>query len=161
MKKLILTLASLLVLNVGIGSAAPLNELHTHETAVGIMIHDNDNNLYIEHKLSPKITIGLQNGDMDDLYGQFHLTDNLRAIVGNRDFGSASDTYIGLGVTGPLSAEWNGFASFVAGSDHKELQVGANYAIAHNVDLTVSYRSFRPDGGGNDNDLGLGVAFKF
>ncbi|KYZ78082.1 hypothetical protein AXX12_00615 [Anaerosporomusa subterranea] len=170
MKKLTLLLAGLLAFNVGVAAAAPLNELNTHQTAVGIMMHSTDpdsDTIYIEHKLSPKFTVGLQtvdwgnHGDADDIYGQLHLTDNLRAIAGVRDFGSSSELFLGLGVSGPLSAQWNGFASFAASSEHKELHVGANYAISHNVDLTVSYLSVKPDGGSSRNGLGLGAAFKF
>lgn len=169
-KKLTLVLAGLLAFNVGAAAAAPLNELNTHQTAIGIMMHNTDpdsDTIYIEHKLSPKFTIGLQTvdwdnrGDADDIYGQLHLTDNLRAIAGVRDFGSSSKLFLGLGVSGPLSAQWNGFASFATSSDHKELHVGANYAISHNVDLTVSYLSVKPDGASSRNGLGIGAAFKF
>lgn len=161
MKKLTLALAGMLALNVGIAAAAPLNELDTHQTAVGIMIHDsgpNSDSLYLEHKLSPKFTLGVET---DDIYGQFHLTDSLRAIVGNRDYGPGSKFYLGLGVTGPLSAQWDGFASVAAASEYKELHVGANYKLTHNVNLTVSYRSFMPDEGDNKSGIGFGATYKF
>lgn len=161
MKKLALTLAGLLAFNVGIAAAAPLNELDTHQTAVGIMIHDsgpNTDTLYIEHKLSPQFTIGVQT---DDIYGQIHLTDSLRAIIGNRNYGPDSKFYLGLGLTGPLSAQWDGFASLTAASEYKELHVGANYKVTHNVALTISYRSFMPDAGDNKNGIGFGASYKF
>ncbi len=170
MKKLTLALAGLLAFNVGVASAAPLHELNTNQTVIGFTMHNTDpdsDTLYIEHKLSPKFTIGLQTSDwdyghdMDDLYGQLHLTDNLRAIAGVRDFGPTSKLYLGVGVSGPLSAQWNGFASFAASTEHREVQLGANYAISHNVDLTVSYLAFKPDHGSSRNGLGLGASFKF
>lgn len=170
MKKTTLLLAGLLAFNVGAAAAAPLNELNTHQTAVGITMHNTDpdsDTIYIEHKLSPKFTIGLQTidwdhgDDADDIYGQLHLTDSLRAIAGVRDFGPTSKLYLGLGVSGPLAAQWTGFASFATSTEHRELQLGANYAISHNVDLTLSYLSYKPDGGSSRNGLGVGAAFKF
>lgn len=170
MKKITLALAGLLALNVGMAAAAPLHDLGTNQTVVGIMMHDTDpgtDTFYIEHKISPKFTLGLQtvdwgrNGDMDDIYGQIHLTDSLRAIVGSRDFGASSKFFMGLGVNGPLSAQWDGFASLTAGSNHKKLHIGANYKISHNVDLTISYRSFMPDGASNVNGIGFGASYKF
>ncbi|MDU4959352.1 MAG: hypothetical protein E6X17_01610 [Sporomusaceae bacterium] len=170
MKKTTLLVAGLLAFNVGAAAAAPLSDLNTHQTAIGFSMHNTDpdsDTLYIEHKLSPKFTLGLQTTDwdygrdVDDIYGQLHLTDNLRAIAGVRDFGPTSKVFVGVGVSGPLSAQWTGFASFNTSSEHKELQVGATYAVSHNVDLTLSYLSYKPDGSSSRNGLGLGAAFKF
>ena len=165
MKKITWALAGLLALNVGAATAAPLHDLGTNQTVVGVMI--NDDTFYLEHKLTPKFTIGLQTvdwdryGDMDDIYGQFHFTDSLRAIVGSRDFGPSSKFFMGLGVSGPLSAQWDGFASLTAGSNHKKFHIGANYKINHNVDLTVSYRALKPDGASSDSGIGVGASYKF
>lgn len=170
MKKTIFAIAAFLAVNTGTGLAAPVNTLDTHQTAVGIVIHNSDpgsDTLYIEHKLSPNLTLGLQStdwdhaGDMDDIYGQVHLTDNLRAIIGNRDFGSDSKFYLGISVNGPIAPKWEGYASVIASSSYKEMQIGANYQLTHNVDFNVNYRSFRPDEGRNANGLGIGATLKF
>lgn len=171
MKKITWALAGLLALNVGTGFAAPINNLSTQETAVGITLHNSNpdsDTFYIEHKISPNFTLGYQSidwdgaGDMDDIYGQVHLTDNLRALIGDRDFGGESKFYLGLAVNGPIAPQWDGYVSAIAASNHKEFQVGANYQLTHNVDLNINYRSLRPDGDGdNINGLGIGATLKF
>lgn len=169
MKKLAFALAGLLALNVSAGLAAPLNDLSAGQTAAGFTVHNSDpgsNTFYLEHRFD-KFTLGFQNidwdhgGNMSDIYGQLHLTNNLRFIAGNRDFDSSSKFYLGLGVSGPLSNEWDGYASMVTGSEFKELQLGANYKLSHNVDFNLNYRSFMPDEGSNRNGLGLGATLKF
>lgn len=163
MKKTILTLTALLSLNVSAAFAAPINDLSQGQTAVGL----GTDTFYVEHQINNGFTLGFQNqdkegvGDMDDLYGQFKLSDNLRGIVGSRDFGYSSKFYLGAAVNGPLNNQWNGYASLIAGSEFKELQVGANYNLSHNADFNLSYSSFMPDGGSNKSDVGVGVTFKF
>lgn len=169
MKKLGLALAALLTISASTGFAAPINDLSKGQTAVGINIHNtspSSNTFYIENKVADNFTLGLQTidwdhgGSMDDVYGQLHLNNNLRAIVGNRNFESNSKFYMGMAVTAPLAPEWDGYASLIAGSEFKELQVGANYKLSHNVDFNVSYRSFMPDAGSNNNGLGFGATLK-
>jgi hypothetical protein len=123
-------------------------------------------NFYVEHNFG-NFTLGVQNSDwdnvgtMNDIYGQFHLTNNFRVLVGNRNFDSTSKMYAGLAVIGPLSPGWEGYLSMIGGDGFKQVQVGANMRIATNVDLNINYHSFMPDGGGNANGLGAGVSFKF
>lgn len=163
MKKTLLALAALMAINAGTGFAAPINDLSKGQTAVGVLLRSSDSDtLYLEHKVSDNFTLGLQDGGhMDDIYGQVNVSNNLRAIVGNRDFGSNSKLYLGLGVNAPLSPEWNGYASLISGSQFNEVQVGANYKIASNVDFNLNYRSFMPDEGSNINGLGFGASLKF
>lgn len=164
MKKLVLTLIALVSLSAGVGFAAPVNDLGQGQTALGI----GSDTFYLEHKLADKFTIGFQNvdrggsGNMNDIYGQLQFTDNLRGIVGSRDFDySGSKMYLGMAINGPLSPNWAGYASLIAGSEFKELQVGANVGLSHNVDLNLSYHSFMPDGGNNRNGVGIGATLKF
>ncbi|MPM81557.1 hypothetical protein SDC9_128611 [bioreactor metagenome] len=169
MKKIIIGLAALLSANLATGFAAPINDLHQGQTAVGVVMNSGDNDsdtFYLEHKLSNNFTLGLQNsdfdygGDADDIYGQFNLNNNLRAIVGNRDYGYDSKFYMGLAATTPLAPAWDGYASLIGNSDFKELQVGANYQLARNVDFNLNYRSNMPDQGSNNNGLGFGATLK-
>ncbi|MDF2875777.1 MAG: hypothetical protein K0R22_2460 [Sporomusa sp.] len=163
MKKTILALSALLLVNCIPVFAAPLNDLTTGQTAIGV---DSDT-FYLEHKLTNNFTLGYQDvdrgryGSSDDIYGQFQMTNELRGIIGNRDFGSDSNVYLGLGLNGPLSPNATGYASFVASDNFKELQAGANFNIARNVDLNVNYHSFMPDAGSNENGVGVGATLKF
>lgn len=161
MKKTLLTITALLTLSAN-AFAAPVNDLSQGQTAVGA----GSDVFYLEHKLTDSFTLGFQNvdrdgADMDDIYGQFRLNNNLRAIVGNRDFNYDSNIYAGLAVNGPLSPEAKGYASLIAGGDFKELQVGANFKLTHNVDLNLDYHSFMPDQGRNRNGVGVGATLKF
>lgn len=164
MKKIVLSLVAALVLSVGTGFAAPINDLATGQTAVGL----GSDTFYLEHKLTDNFTLGFQNVDrgdngtsLDDIYGQFRLSDNLRAIIGSRNLDSGSKFYGGLAVNGPMAPEWDGYASFIAGNQFKELQVGANFHLAHNLDLNLNYHSFMPDAGRDTNGAGVGVTLKF
>lgn len=169
MKKLALTVAVLLSANLATGFAAPINDLSQSETAIGVVMHGSDidsDSFYIEHKLSNNFTLGLQNTDFDyggdatDLYGQVNLNNNLRAIIGNRDYDSGNKFYLGMAVNAPLAPQLDGYASLIGGSNFKELQVGANYQLTRNVDFNLNYRSIMPDHGSDNDGLGFGATFK-
>ncbi|WP_378955786.1 hypothetical protein [Pelosinus sp. sgz500959] len=154
MKKIALTVVSLLTLGLSTGFAAPINNLTQGETALGVI----DDGFYIEHKMSDNLTLGLQK---NDIYGQVNLNDNIRAIVGSRDYNSNSKVYVGAAINSPLAPSLDGYASLIGANDFKELQVGANYNLTHNLDVNFNYRSFMPDGGSNSNRTALGATLKF
>lgn len=163
MKKTVLALAAFFTLNASTGLAAPINDLYQDQTAIGL----STDAIYLEHRFTEDFTLGLQSvdrdygDDMDDIYGQFHFTENLRGIIGHRSFDHDSNTYLGVAVNGSLSPEWDGYGSLIAGSDFKELQIGGNMKLDRNLDLNVHYYSFMPDHGSNENGLGIGVSYKF
>ena len=154
MKKTALTVISLFAFGVGTGFAAPINNLTQGQTAIGVF----DSSLYIEHKLSEKVTLGLQE---NDIYGQYAINNKLRALIGSKDYNSNSSIYLGAAYNAPLAPSLDGYVSLIGSSDFAELQVGANYNLTHNVDVNVNYRSFMPDQGSNRNRTSLGVAYKF
>ena len=154
MKKIALTVVSLLALGVGTGFAAPINNLAQGQTAIGVL----DDSFYLEHKMSDNLTLGFQK---NDIYGQVNVNNNIRALIGSRDYNSNNKIYIGAAVTSPLAPSLDGYASLVGASDFKELQVGANYNLTSNFDINVNYRSFMPDQGSNSNRTGLGATLKF
>jgi len=154
MKKIVITVISLLTFGVGTGFAAPINNLNQGQTAIGVV----DESFYIEHKLSDNITLGLQE---DDIYGQLTLSNNLRAIIGSKDYHSDSEFYIGAAVNTPLAPSLDGYASIIGANNFKELQVGVNYNLTTNFDINLNYRSFMPDQGSNSNRTSLGASFKF
>lgn len=163
MKKLTVVLSALLVLNAAVAMAAPVNDLAKGQTAIG----GGTDAFYLEHKVTDRLVLGYQNvdrdyyGSRDDFYGQLSLTDNLRGIAGSRDFAGGSKMYLGMAVNGPVAPEADGYASLIAGGEFKELQVGANFRMTHNVDLNVNYHSFMPDVGRNQNGVGVGATLKF
>lgn len=164
MKKSLLALTALLALNATSVFAAPVNDLAAGETALGIGTTE----YYLEHQITDTFTLGYQNadrdyyGDMDDIYGQFRLNQNIRAIVGNRDLPyDSSNFYAGLAVSASLSEKMTGYVSHVIGGDFNETQVGANIAIASNIDFNVNYHAFNPDRGRNEDKFGFGATVKF
>lgn len=161
MKRTLLIVALLLTMTAGTCLAAPINDLGSGQTALGL----GSNTFYLEHKLTDNFTLGLQNidwaGEPTDIYGQFDFSGNLRGIVGSRDYNGGSKLYLGLAVSGPMAPEWDGYASIIGGSEFKEVQVGANFHIAHNLDLNLAYHSFMPDFGPDHNGVGVGATFRF
>ena len=153
MKKIMFALLVLFVTGVGTGFAAPINNLDNGQTAIGFV----NDNFYVEHKFTNNFTLGFQN---DDIYGQYNLNSNFRAIVGSRDY-FGSKLYVGAAVNTSLAPALDGYASLIAGNSFKELQVGVNYHLTHNVDVNVNYRSFIPDEGSNSNRTGIGATYKF
>ncbi|AJQ25702.1 hypothetical protein [Pelosinus fermentans] len=154
MKKIILTVAAFFAFGIGTGFAAPMNNLANGQTAVGYL-HDS---FYIEHKLTNNLTLGLQE---HDIYGQYAITNTIRAIIGSRDYHSDSSIYLGAAYSTSLAPNVNGYASLVGSSDFAEAQVGANVNVAPNVDINVDYTAFMPDHGSDRNRFGLGATFKF
>jgi hypothetical protein len=163
LKKIGLTLAALLALNAGTGLTAPVNDLEKGQTAAGI----GSNTFYLEHKLADNFTLGLQNtnwehsASLDNIYGQLQLTNNLRGIIGSNHFDSDAQVYVGMAVNGPITPEWEGYTSLIAGNQFKELQVGANFKISYNADLNLNFHSFMPDAGDNKTGVGVGATLKF
>lgn len=163
MKKSLLALVAILSLHVSSVFAAPINDLGTGETAVGFSSTD----YYLEHQVTDTFTLGYQNadrdyyGDMDDIYGQFRLTNNLSAIVGHRDLNYDTNFYVGLSANAPLAQNIDGYASYVSGGDFGETQIGTNIALASNVDFNVNYHSFNPDRGRSEDGFGFGATLKF
>jgi len=154
MKKIALTVVGILAFGVSTGFASPINNLDKGQTAIGVV----DDSFYAEHKLTDNITLGFQK---DDIYGQVNVGNNVRAIVGSRDYNSNSEVYVGAAVTAPLAPSLDGYASLVGASNFKELQVGANYNLTHNFDINLNYRSLMPDYGSNSNRTSLGATLKF
>lgn len=162
MKKIIGFTFLLLLLGLSTAMAAPLNNLSKEQAAVGVA----NDNIYIEYKIADRITVGVQNIDVNynddslDIYGQYHFTDSLRGIIGYRDFNDNS-LYAGVGVTRNLDDKWDGHAYAVVGSEFWEAQVGATYMITDNLDGNVYFRSFMPNEGRDKNRLGIGLTYKF
>jgi hypothetical protein len=154
MKKIIVTVAAFIAFGIGTGFAAPMNNLENGQTAVGYL-HDS---LYIEHKLNDNLTLGLQK---HDIYGQYAISNNVRAIIGSRDYNSDASIYAGAAYSHSLSPNVNGYASLIGSSDFTEAQVGANVNVAPNVDINADYTAFMPDHGSDRNRFGLGATFKF
>ena len=154
MKKIVLTVVSILALGAGTAFAGtPINDLNQGQTVIGVQDHD----LYIQHKLSNNFSLGLSENDIN---GQIGLGNSITGIVGSRDYGG-SKLYLGAAVNAPLAPSLNAYASIIGANDFKEAQVGANYNLTSNVDLNLNYRSFMPDQGPNHDRTSLGGAFKF
>ncbi len=164
MKKGLLILGAFITMSTATGFAAPLNDLGNEQTAVGI----SGDTFYLEHKFGDRFTLGYQSmdrdyyGDMKDIYGQYQFTSNLRGIIGSRDFDYRdSATYLGLGLQGSLAPNLKGYTSFLAGDKFNELQVGAGFKLASNVDLNATYTNFMPDRGSDKDEFAVGATFKF
>lgn len=164
MKKVLLPLTLLLAFSVGTGFASPINNLVKDQTAVGIMLHTDENSFYIENKVTDTLTAGYEQIHMNhmsinDFHAQFDTTQNAKVLLGFRDFDSSSRAYAGLALTAPLNADATGYTSLIAGNRFTELQVGINYRLADGYDLNLNYRAFNYQ---HFNDVTtIGVSYKF
>lgn len=147
--------------------AAPINHLGEHETAAGIGTKE----AFIEHKATDDITVGVARNDRDeygnpkDVYLQYNVfNQNLRLIGGYRwgmDQANKNNAYAGLGISTPTVLGFNAYASYIAGKDFNEAQVGLNKSLIANLDLNVNYHNFKPDHGSRENGVGVGVTMHF
>ena len=147
--------------------AAPLNHLGTHDTAVGVGTKE----AYIEHKATDEITVGVTRNDRDeygnpkDAYMQYNVFDqNIRLLGGyrwNMKQASENNVFAGLGLSTPTVLGFNAYASYIAGKDFNESQVGLNKSLIANLDLNVNYHNFKPDHGSRENGIGVGLTMHF
>ena len=147
--------------------AAPLNHLDTHDTAVGVGTKE----AYIEHKATDEITIGVVRNDRDeygnpkDVYMQYNILDqNIRLLGGyrwNMKQETGNNVFAGLGLSTPTVLGFNAYASYIAGKDFNETQVGLNKSLIANLDLNVNYHNFKPDHGSRENGVGVGLTMRF
>lgn len=161
MKKTLVMAVVLLVFSFSTALAAPLNELATNQTAVGV----STDGVYIENKIAERVTVGAQGIDWSDdisldIYGQYHFNNTFRGIIGYRDVLDGS-IYAGVGVSDVLDDNWNGHAYLVLGDEFAEAQVGATYRINNELDANVYARFFMADHGDDHNRLGVGLTYKF
>ena len=148
--------------------AAPINHIGTHHTAVGVGTKE----AFIEHKATDELTIGVSRNDRDeygnpkDAYLQYNVLDqNIRLIGGYRwnmkQSGDKNNAFAGIGLSTPTVLGFNAYASYVAGKDFNEAQVGLNKSLIANLDLNVNYHNFKPDHGSRENGVGVGVTMRF
>ncbi len=146
--------------------AAPVNQMANHETAIGA----NTKGAYIEHKVTGKATVGYEYMDRDEyqnqdaVYLQYDLIGSeVKAIGGYRWNlpGDKHNAYIGAAVSTPKVFGFEAYASYVAGKDFNETQVGINKNLIANIDANINYHNFKPDEGHHEDGVGFGLSVKF
>ena len=75
--------------------------------------------------------------------------------------GDKNNAFAGIGLSTPTVLGFNAYASYVAGKDFNEAQVGLNKSLIANLDLNVNYHNFKPDHGSRENGVGVGVTMHF
>ncbi len=166
MKKVLLAVSLLSALSASTVLAAPVNSMTGNETAIGVGTKES----YIEHKFTPKFTMGYEYADraeynhQNDIYGQYDVVgSNVKVVAGYRTNlpGDKDNFYGGLAVSTPALLGTELYASYAAGSDFGEAQVGLNKNIVANVDLNVNYHNFDPKSGHSEHGVGAGLTVKF
>ena len=149
--------------------ATPINHLGTHDAAVGVGTKE----AYIEYKATDEITVGVGRNDRDeygnpkDVYMQYNvLGQNIRLLGGYRwdmDQARENNAYGGLALSMPTVPVLglNVYASYIAGKNFNESQVGLNKSLIANLDLNVNYHNFKPDHGKRENGVGVGLTMSF
>ncbi len=164
MKKIAMLTAAMMMLGASSVLAAPINQMAEHETAVGVGTKES----YIEHKITNKATIGYQYADRDeygdhkDAYLQYDVVGSEVKLIGGYRWTDGKDNaFGGVALSTPRVMGFDAYASYVAGKDFNETQVGINKNLLLNVDLNVNYHNFKPDNGHHENGVGAGITVKF
>ena len=146
--------------------AAPVNQMANHETAIGA----NTEGAYIEHKVTGKATLGYEYMNRDEYqnqdaaYLQYDLIGSeVKGIGGYRWNlpGDKSNAFIGAAISTPKIFGFDLYASYAAGKDFNETQVGFNKNLIANIDANVNYHNFKPDDGHHEDGIGVGLSVKF
>ena len=165
-KRIAAMTAAALTLAAAQAFAAPVNQMANHETAVGA----NTKGAYVEHKVTGKTTVGYEYMDRDEyqnqdaVYLQYDLIGSeVKGIGGYRWNlpGDKNNAYIGAAVSTPKVFGFEAYASYIAGKDFNETQVGLNKNIIANIDANINYHNFKPDEGHHEDGIGVGLSVKF
>lgn len=165
-KRIAAMTAAALTLAAAQAFAAPVNQMANHETAVGA----NTKGAYVEHKVTGKATVGYEYMDRDEyqnqdtVYLQYDLIGSeVKGIGGYRWNlpGDKHNAYIGAAVSTPKVFGFEAYASYIAGKDFNEMQVGLNKNIIANIDANINYHNFKPDEGHHEDGIGVGLSVKF
>ena len=166
MKKTALLTAALMMMGTSAVMAAPINQMATHETAVGVGTKES----YVENKVTNKATVGFQYanrdeyGDHKDAYLQYDVVGSEVKLIGGYRWnlpGDKNQAFGGIALRTPKVMGFDAYASYVAGKDFNETQVGINKNLLLNVDLNINYHNFKPEDGHRENGIGAGVTVKF
>lgn len=179
MKKKIVALMAGTMLATSIGYAAPITDLAQGETNIGYNHYNLDQNgrsvdddsIYIENAISNKFIAGIERNGYASPYGGSHTTDiyahykldnNVRLIVGDRNYSGDSDKFFyGVGVNGNLAPRLEGYASVTTNDVATGWQTGLNYKMDGDTSLNLGYKSDKHDNSSTRDGVGLGVSHKF
>ena len=166
-KKILLALSCAMLMGVSAAMAAPaIHQTANHETVIGAGSRE----AYIEHKFTPKLTVGYswmdrdEYHDQNDYYAAYDIVGSeVKLLAGYRDKlpGDKGNAYGGVAISTPKVLGWDFYASYSAGKDFNETQVGLNKDILLNVGLNVNYHNFKPDHGSRENGVGAGINVRF
>jgi hypothetical protein len=178
MKKVLLALVIIFTLSAVTCFAAPFNTLEPGQSDAGLVywgansVSDDDwsmGGIYLEHKVSDKLTIGLEtigrtdyaidsyyyyfvalDSSLTDIYLQYHIGDNCRILLGNKLFSQdLYDTYGSYGyytdskpyVGVAVTSKLSDSVEGYAALTTADTQVGANLNFTNNLSGNIFYRT--------------------
>ena len=168
MKKTLAIAAALMMLGTTSVMAAPVNQMTGNETAIGAGSKEQ----YIEHKITPKATLGYQHADRDeygkdtqDVYLQYDIVGSEAKLIGGyrwKMIGDKDNAFGGVALSTPRVFGFDAYASYIAGKDFNETQVGINKNIVFGVDLNINYHNTKMDDWNHrEHGVGAGLTVKF
>ena len=96
---------------------------------------------------------------------QYNVLDqNIRLLGGYRleyEAGKREQRLCRTGLSTPTVLGFNAYASYIAGKDFNETQVGLNKSLIANLDFNLNYHNFKPDHGSRENGIGVGLTMRF
>ncbi|XEQ94074.1 hypothetical protein SCACP_29720 [Sporomusa carbonis] len=179
MKKKILTILTGSMLVASVSFAAPITDLQQGESTIGYNHYDLDaagqnidtDSFYLENAIADKVIVGIERNSYSipgadakttDVYAHYKLDQNIRLIVGNRDYSNGPNKmFYGIGANTNLAPKLDGYASVTSSSIATEWQTGVNYKLNNQAALHLGYKSYKEDGAATADGLGFGVNYKF
>jgi hypothetical protein len=177
-KKLLALLAGTM-LAANVGYAAPAANLEEGQTNIGYdhynLSHSvDDDSFYLQHAVSPKFTLGLEQNNYSvggfsarhtDITAQYKLDNNVHLIAGDRSYGGDADDsdrfLYGIGASVNLAPKLDGYASVVETNSSTDWQTGLAYKISDQTALHFGYKSVKEDGSSTYDGVGFGINHTF
>lgn len=144
--------------------ASPINDLDEGSSAYGVMWGSKSNTYYGESQVTDTLAIGVQSTSwknshtVNELFGQFDIDDQTKAIIGTRYWDSKTRAYLGAAMVNPVNFEWKTYMSALIGKGFHELAAGASYQLSDTTDINFSYRHYRYHT--NKESIMIGLTYK-
>lgn len=179
MKKKLLALLAGTMLAANVSYAAPITNLEEGQTNIGYDHYNlnhsfSDDNFYLEHAVSPKFTLGLEQNSYSrdnfdfqhtDITAHYKLDKNVHLIVGDRSYGGDIDNsnrfLYGIGANVNVAPKLDGYASVVQTNISTDWQAGLAYKLNNQAALHLGYKSYKEDGSSTIDGVGFGVDYTF
>ena len=176
-KKVLAILAGTMLVS-SVAVASPVTDLQEGQTDIGYDHYNlnhsvKDDNFYIEHALSPKFTLGVEQNSYSidshsvqkttDIALGYNLDKNVRLTVGSRNFDNDYSNKVAYGIAAKvdIAPKMDLYAGVTATSVSTDWQTGLAYNMDGQTSLHFGYKSYKQDDSSTVDGVGFGINYKF